>query len=63
MMTKNQMNERNQIEMLPIEQLVPENHLVRKLDAAIDFSFVYLLVKNFYLRFFSAVTGSNHPAN
>ena len=31
MMTKNQMNERNQLEMLTIEQLVLENHLVRKL--------------------------------
>ena len=37
MMTRNQINERNQLEMLSIEQLVPENHLVRKLDAAIDF--------------------------
>ena len=31
MMTKNQMNERNQLEMLTIEQLVPENQLVCKL--------------------------------
>ncbi|WP_336047179.1 transposase, partial [Solibacillus ferritrahens] len=51
MMTKNQMNERNQLEMLTIEQLVPENHLVRKLDAAIDFSFVYPLVENLYSPF------------
>ena len=36
-MTKNQMNERNQLEMLTIEQLVPENHLVRKLDATLTF--------------------------
>ena len=41
------MNERNQLEMLTIEQLVLENHLVRKLDASIDFSFVYPLVENF----------------
>ncbi|MBD8038842.1 IS1182 family transposase [Solibacillus sp. A46] len=51
MMTKNQMNERNQLEMLTIEQLVPENHLVRKLEAAIDFSFVYPLVENLYSPF------------
>ena len=37
MMTKNQINEREQLEILTIEQLVPANHLVRKLDAAIDF--------------------------
>lgn len=48
MMTKNQINERNQLEMLTIEQLVPENHLVRKLDRAIDFSFIYPLVENLY---------------
>jgi len=34
MMTKNQINEREQLEMLTIEQLVPQDHLVRKLDAA-----------------------------
>ncbi|EKU43901.1 hypothetical protein P9436_01120 [Lysinibacillus capsici] len=35
MMTKNQINEREQLEMLTIDQLVPQDHLVRKLDAAI----------------------------
>ena len=40
MMTKNQINER--------EQLVPANHLVRKLDTAIDFLFIYPLVENLY---------------
>ena len=51
MMTRNQINERDQLEMLSIEQLVPENHLVRKLDAAIDFSFIYPLVENLYSAF------------
>ena len=37
--------------MLSIEQLVPENHLVRKLDVAIDFSFIYPLVENLYSPF------------
>ena len=48
MMTKNQINEREQLEMLAIEQLVPQDHLVRKLDAAIDFTFIYPLVEHFY---------------
>lgn len=48
MMTKNQINEREQLEMLTIEQLVPGDHLVRKLDAAIDFNFIYPLVENLY---------------
>jgi len=48
MMTKNQFNEREQLEMLAIDQLVPQDHLVRKLEAAIDFSFIYPLVKDLY---------------
>jgi transposase len=48
MMTKNQLNEREQLEMLTIDQLVPENHLVRKLESAIDFSFIYPLVEDLY---------------
>lgn len=48
MMTKNIGNQREQLEMLTIDQLVPENHLVRKLDAAIDFSFIYPLVEDLY---------------
>ncbi len=47
-MTKNQITEREQMEMLTIEQLVPQAHLVRKLDAAIDFSFIYPLVEDLY---------------
>ncbi len=34
MMTKNQIIEREHLEMLAIEQFVPQDHLVRKLDAA-----------------------------
>ena len=30
---------------ITIEQLVPSNHLVRKLDASIDFSFIYPIIK------------------
>jgi len=47
-MSKNQINERDQLEMLTIDQLVPQDHLVRKLEAAIDFSFIYPLVENLY---------------
>ncbi len=48
MMTKNQINEREQLEMLTIEQLVPHDHLVHKLDASLDFSFNYPLVEDLY---------------
>jgi len=39
---------RSQIEMLSLDQLVPENHLVRKLEAAINFDFIYDLVIDKY---------------
>ncbi|WP_196426696.1 hypothetical protein [Lysinibacillus cavernae] len=32
-MTKNQFNEREQLEMLTIDQLISEDHLVRKLES------------------------------
>jgi hypothetical protein len=50
MMNKIQFNEREQLEMLAIDQLVPQDHLVRKIESAIDFSFIYLLVKTFIRR-------------
>ncbi len=47
-MEKNQINERDQIEMITIDQLVPQDHLVRKLESAIDFSFIYPLAEPLY---------------
>ena len=34
--------------MITLDQLVPANHLVRKMEAAIDFSFLYDLAKDMY---------------
>ena len=51
MMTKNQNLERDQIEMITIDELVPQDHLVRKLEATIDFSFIYPLVEPLYSTF------------
>jgi hypothetical protein len=34
--------------MVALDQLVPKKHLVRKMEAAIDFSFIYELVKDVY---------------
>ena len=36
------------MEIVSIDQLVPEDHLVRKIDACIDFNFIYDLVKDKY---------------
>jgi len=47
MITKNQ-DHTAQMQIVSIEQLVPEDHLLRKIDAAIDFSFIYDLVEDKY---------------
>lgn len=48
MLSKHNSIQRDQLEMIAVDQLVPANHLVRKLEAAIDFSFIYDLVEDMY---------------
>lgn len=48
MLSKHNSIQRDQIEMINLDQLVPANHLVRKIEAAIDFSFIYDLVESMY---------------
>lgn len=38
----------NQIEMISLDQLVPEDHLLRKIDTYVDFNFIYDLVEEKY---------------
>ena len=52
MVTKIQSNECEQLEICTIEHLVPINHLVRKLEATIDFSFMCSLFENLRQLFF-----------
>jgi len=40
--------QRDQLEMITLDQLVPPNHLVRKMEAAIDFTFNTLLASYFF---------------
>jgi transposase len=40
--------DKRQVEMICLDQVVPENHLVRKIDKAIDLGFIYPLVKELY---------------
>jgi transposase len=47
-MLKRLSNNRKQIELVSIEDLVPQEHLVRKIDKAIDFNFIYDEVKDLY---------------
>ena len=45
MITKNTSN-KEQIQMVSLEQLVPKDHILRKIDDTIDFSFIYDLVED-----------------
>ena len=47
MMTKKE-EKQNIMEFVTIEDIVPEEHLVRKLDRYIDFKFIYKLVEPYY---------------
>lgn len=41
-------NEHSQVEFISLNNLVPANHLVRKMKTALDFSFIYDVVKDLY---------------
>lgn len=48
MMSKHSTDSRNYFEFVSIEELVPKDHLVRKVDKAIDFDFIYQHVESLY---------------
>lgn len=48
-LTKNIEN-RNQVEFVSLEQVVPANHLLRQIDAAIDFNRIYEFVGDLYCK-------------
>ncbi|MBC2277634.1 transposase, partial [Listeria welshimeri] len=48
MLSKHQQQARNQLVAISLDDLVPEDHLVRKVDKVIDFDFIYPLVKHTY---------------
>lgn len=48
MMTQNTDKKRDQIQMFCMDDLVPEDHLLRLIDKAIDWSFIYDLVEDKY---------------
>ena len=46
MLTKNGTDDKKtQIQLISLDQLVPEDHLLRKIDRYIDFDFIYDLVE------------------
>jgi len=48
MLTKNQSKNRMQAQIISIEDVVPENHLVRQIEQAINFTFIYEQVSHLY---------------
>jgi len=48
MLRKQDMNHRGQVEIISLEQLVPKDHLVRKIDQVIKFDFIYDKVSELY---------------
>ncbi len=40
MLSKREEERRNQLEVVALDELVPEDHLVRKIEQAIDFDFI-----------------------
>lgn len=48
MLTRREDDRRKQLEVVALDDLVPKDHLVRKIDAAIDFRLFYDLVEDYY---------------
>jgi len=48
MLQKSQAEGRYQISVVSLDELVPQDHLVRKIENAINFSFIYDLVEDLY---------------
>ena len=48
MLTRDPKEKKDQVQIFSIDQVVPKNHILRDIDRAIDFSFIYDLVKDKY---------------
>jgi transposase len=48
MISKKQETTRDKVSIISVDDLVPKDHMVRKLDKAMDFTFIYDLVKDLY---------------
>ena len=48
MMTKNADKKREQMMMFCMDDMVPQNHMLRLIDKAIDWTFIYDLVEEKY---------------
>ncbi len=61
MMTQNADKKREQIQMFCMDDLVPQDHLLRLIDQAIDWSFIYdLVIDKLQCRQWPPQHGSGH---
>ena len=49
-MLRTNKKERNQVEIFSIEEFVPQDHLLRKIDSAVDFTHIYDFVTDLYCK-------------
>ena len=54
---RNRQEKQGQLHMLCIDDLVPKNHILRDIDRAIDFSFIYDEVEGMYNDFDGGLPG------
>ncbi len=54
---RNRHKEQEQLHILCIDDLVPKNHILRNIDKAIDFSFIYDEVEGMYNDFDGGLPG------
>ncbi|MEE3110516.1 MAG: IS5/IS1182 family transposase, partial [Pseudomonadota bacterium] len=47
-MLKDPSPQQHELEMVTLEELVPSNHLLRQIEAALDFSFIRERVRHLY---------------
>ena len=47
-MLKRETEQRQAVEMLCTDMVVPKDHLLRKIDKAVDFKYIYTLVEKLY---------------
>lgn len=48
MLSKNNKRKTDQVQMISVEELIPKDHILRKIDKYIDFDFIYDLVEDKY---------------
>ena len=48
MLSKNNKRKTDQVQMISVEELIPKDHILRKIDKYIDFDFIYDIVEDKY---------------